>query len=82
MESGHPYDAVIIDLTIRGGMGGKEAIKKLIDIDPEIKAIVSSGYFNDPIMADYKAYGFTGVIPKPYEMEDLSELLNAIINEK
>jgi DNA-binding NarL/FixJ family response regulator len=63
-------------------MGGKDAIKKLIDIDPSIKAIVSSGYFNNPIMADYKQYGFSGVIPKPYEMEDLSELLDKVINEK
>jgi PAS domain S-box-containing protein len=82
MESSRPYDAVIIDLTIRGGMGGKDAIKKLIDIDPSIKAIVSSGYFNNPIMAAYKQYGFSGVIPKPYEMEDLSELLDKVINEK
>ena len=74
-ESGEPFDTVIMDLTIRGGMGGKETIESLIQIDPDIKAIVSSGYFNDPIMSDFRTYGFSGVIPKPFEIEDLSSLL-------
>ena len=72
---GHPFDAVIIDLTIPGGMGGKEAIKRLIKIDPEIKAIVSSGYSNDPIMSNYKKYGFKGIIAKPYKIEEMSKIL-------
>ncbi len=78
-ESGQPFDAVIMDLTIPGGMGGKEAIKRLTIIDPEVKAIVSSGYSNDPIMADYKGYGFSGVIVKPYKIKELSEELNKVI---
>ena len=77
-KSGEPFDTVIMDLTIRGGMGGKETIQNLLKIDSRVKAIVSSGYFNDPIMSDYRKYGFCGVIPKPYEIEDLSALLRNI----
>ena len=79
LKSGQPFHAVIMDLTIRGGMGGQETIQNLLSIDPNVKAIVSSGYFNDPIMSDYEKYGFCGVIPKPYEIEDLSALLRKII---
>ncbi|HHE64536.1 MAG TPA: response regulator, partial [Bacteroidetes bacterium] len=79
MESGNPFDAVILDLTVRGGMGGKEAIKKLIEIDPEIKAIVSSGYSNSPVMTSYKDYGFIGVIAKPYNINELSNKLNEVL---
>ena len=78
-ESGAPYDAVILDLTIRGGMGGREVVARLREIDPEVKAIVSSGYSNDPVMADFEAYGFAGVIPKPYEIRSLSEVLKQAI---
>jgi CheY-like chemotaxis protein len=79
LKSVRPFHAVIMDLTIRGGMGGQETIHNLLKIDPYVKAIVSSGYFNDPIMSDYRKYGFCGVIPKPYEIEDLSALLRRII---
>ncbi len=75
-----PFNAVLMDLTIRGGKGGLETIRKLREIDPDVKAIVSSGYFNDPIMADYKKHGFCGVIPKPYEIEDISYLLRNIMS--
>ncbi|MBI4698904.1 MAG: PAS domain S-box protein [Nitrospirae bacterium] len=78
MGSELPFDIVMMDLTIRGGMGGKETIQELLRIDPEVKAIVSSGYSNDPIMADFKKYGFSGVITKPYEIEELSDLLNNV----
>ncbi|MGQ9608222.1 MAG: PAS domain-containing hybrid sensor histidine kinase/response regulator [bacterium] len=79
MKSGKPFDAVIMDLTIPGKAGGKEAIKELLKIDPNIKAIVSSGYSNDPIMAEYKEYGFCGFIVKPYRLEELSEVLHKVI---
>lgn len=75
MESGKPYDAVIMDLIIPGGMGGREAIAKLLALDPEVKAIVSSGYSSDPIMANYREYGFRYVLPKPYKMEELCHIL-------
>jgi len=77
--SGQGFDAVILDLTIPGGMGGVEAIGKLYEIDPEIKAIVSSGYANDPIMSGYEANGFKGAIAKPYEVEELSKILNEVL---
>ncbi len=80
-ESTFPFDVVILDLTVHGSMGGKEAIQRLIDFDPEIKAIVSSGYSNNPIMADFRKYGFSGVVVKPFEVEELSRVLNRLIKE-
>jgi PAS domain S-box-containing protein len=79
LESGRRFDVVLIDLTIRGGMGGKEAIARLRSIDPGIKAIVSSGYASDPIMSDYRSYGFCGVIPKPYRTQELTAAISAAI---
>lgn len=78
-QAGTPFVAVIMDLTIPGGMGGKEALIKLREIDPDIKAIVSSGYSNDPIMADYETYGFRGVVTKPFRIKDLAETLHAVL---
>jgi len=80
-ESGRPFDAVILDLTVPGGMGGEEAVRKLHEIDPDVKAIVSSGYANDPIMSEYREHGFRGVVAKPYEMKELSETLAHILHE-
>ncbi len=81
-ESGEPYDAVIMDLTVPGGMGGKDAVGKLIEICPEVKAIVSSGYSNDPIMSDYRKYGFCGVVAKPYKLQQLSRALYETLFEE
>lgn len=79
IESGDSFKAVIMDLTIAGGMGGKEAVKKLIELDPDVKTIVSSGYSNDPVMSDYKQYGFHGVITKPYQIEELGDTISKVI---
>ncbi|MBW2575601.1 MAG: PAS domain S-box protein [Deltaproteobacteria bacterium] len=79
MDFGQPFDAVILDLTVKGGMGGKDTVKALLKIDPQVKAIVSSGYSNDPVMTDFKAYGFTGALPKPNTKKELIEALNKII---
>jgi PAS domain S-box-containing protein len=71
MSDGRPYDLFISDLTIPGGMGGQETIKRLTEIDPNIRAIVSSGYANDPVMSRHEEYGFCGMIAKPYEIDAL-----------
>ena len=81
LTTSEPFDSVIMDLTIRGGMGGKDTMQHLRNIDPHIAAIVSSGYFNDPIMANYQDYGFIGVLPKPYDIEELSLLLNRVMSQ-
>ncbi|MDP2644710.1 MAG: ATP-binding protein, partial [Desulfobacterales bacterium] len=78
-ESEKPYDAVILDLTIPGGMGGKETINKLLEIDPEVKAIVSSGYSNDPVMSNFRGYGFSGEVPKPFAMKELEKVLHEVL---
>lgn len=74
-NSAKPFDAVIMDLIIPGGMGGRETIRKLIELDPDVKAIVSSGYSNDQIMSNFREYGFTSILPKPYSLEDLCRTL-------
>jgi two-component system cell cycle sensor histidine kinase/response regulator CckA len=79
-ERGHPFDAVIMDLTVPGEMGGRKAIGKLIEIDPAVKVIVSSGYSNDPIMSDFRDYGFCSAIAKPYKIKELSRILHEVIN--
>jgi|GEM_PF-1954711 len=76
----HPFDAVILDLTIPGGMGGLETCQRLREMDPQVKAIVSSGYADDPVLADYRSYGFSGVIAKPYRLLDLSKVLHQVLS--
>ena len=75
MQAGKPFDLVFMDLIVPNGMGGEEAIKKLSAIDPRAKVIVSSAYSNDPILANYKSYGFHGILKKPYALEELSQIL-------
>jgi len=77
-DSGKTYDVVILDLTVKGGMGGKGAVKRLLEIDPQVKAAVSSGYSNDPVMTDFRRYGFIGALPKPYTMKNLLEALDSV----
>ncbi len=81
-ESGQPFDAVIMDLTIPGGMGGKEAIKHLLELDSTAKVIVSSGYATDPILADYEKYGFSGVVAKPYNVTQIEKTLHDLLRKK
>ena len=80
-ETDQPFDAVILDLTIPGGSGGKVAIKELKKIDPHIKAIISSGYTNDPILSTFHTYGFCGAIVKPYSLEKLKISLEEALKE-
>ncbi|MBI5181982.1 MAG: PAS domain S-box protein [Nitrospirae bacterium] len=81
-ESQKPFDAVIMDLTIPGGMGGEEAIRGLLAIDPKVKAVVSSGYHNNPVMADYKRHGFCAILPKPYRIAELSKTLYNLLKKE
>ncbi len=76
---GEPFDVVILDLTVPGAMGGKEAFEHLKKMDPEVRAIVSSGYANDPIMSNHLDYGFCGAVQKPYQMKDLSLALKRVM---
>jgi PAS domain S-box-containing protein len=79
LEAGERFDLVILDLTLPGGMGGKEALKKLIEIDPTVNAIVSSGYATDSTMSRYQDFGFRGVIAKPYEAAQLGRTVYEVI---
>jgi len=81
-EHGEKYDVVIMDLTIPGGMGAEDAIKKLIEIDPEIKAIVSSVYSNAPIISDFLKYGFRGAVTKPFRIEELTKTVKDVLIDK
>ncbi len=74
-----PFDLVIIDLTIPGGLGGRETIARLRELDPGVRAVVASGYSNSPVMADYERYGFCGCLHKPYAIADLLELLRRVL---
>ena len=79
-DSGTPVDLVIMDLTIPGGMGGQRAAAKLLSIDPNAKIIVASGYSNDPVMANYREYGFCAAIAKPFDLKQLSNTISSIFS--
>jgi len=81
IKSDEPFDAVMLDLTVRGGMGGKDAIQKLIEIDPGVKGIVSSGHSEDPVMADCEKYTFCAAVAKPFSMPELSVVLDKVITD-
>ena len=80
-ERGEPFEAVIMDLTVPHGLGGKETIRQLKALDPQVRAIVSSGYSNDPVMANFREFGFCGVVPKPYNTEELTTALGELISD-
>lgn len=82
MEKGTPYNVVILDLTIPGAMGGLKTLKELRKINPEVKAVVSSGYSDDPVMADHVKFGFNSIIKKPYEYTELAEVVKKLIKKK
>ncbi len=79
-ESGKPFDIAILDLTIRGGMGGAETVRKLLEINPDVKAVVSSGYSDDSAFSDYREQGFRTFLKKPYDIKELQETLNALLS--
>ena len=77
--AGKPFDVVILDLMIPGAMGGQETIAELLKIDPQVKAILSSGSTNNPVMINYRDYGFLEMLEKPYSLEQLKEMLRQLI---
>ncbi|MHB9009020.1 MAG: hybrid sensor histidine kinase/response regulator [Limisphaerales bacterium] len=79
-EMGHPFDAVILDLTVRGGMGGREALQALRHLDPGVKAMVMSGYAHDPVVLEYQNHGFKGALAKPFDAEQLQECLAGVMS--
>jgi nitrogen-specific signal transduction histidine kinase/CheY-like chemotaxis protein len=79
LEADHRFDAVILDLTVPEGVGGRETMSRLLDLDPEVRAIVSSGYSTDPVMANYREHGFSGVAVKPYRLAELARTLERLI---
>ena len=81
LDQGLPVDLVIMDLTIPGGMGGKETVKEILALNPRAKVLVSSGYSTDPVMASYSEYGFCGAIVKPFQLSELKKTLARILEE-
>jgi signal transduction histidine kinase/ActR/RegA family two-component response regulator len=79
MQSEHPFDVVILDLTVPGGMGGTATMAELRRLDPAVKAIASSGYSSDPVMSNHAAYGFSAIVPKPYQVNDLMKAVSGLI---
>jgi CheY-like chemotaxis protein len=79
MEHGRRFDAVVLDLTVPSGLGGREAAAELLTIDSSAKIIVSSGYSEDGVMSDYKRYGFLAVLPKPYNASQLVDSIARLL---
>ena len=81
-DQGRPFDAVILDLTVRDGVGGQETIRELLKIDPAVKAIVMSGYADDPVVLEPERYGFKGVLAKPFDKLKLQEILSRVLGHR
>lgn len=81
-SSGENYDGVILDLTVSGGMGGKECLERLLGSDPHARVVITSGYSNDPIMADYQRFGAAAVVPKPFSLETLGETVSRVLADR
>jgi PAS domain S-box-containing protein len=82
MAQGRPFDAVILDLTVRGGIGGLDAMKSLLAVDPDVRAVISSGYADDPAMMDHERYGFKGALAKPFGIAELREVLSRVRKQR
>ncbi len=80
MESKEPFEVVILDLTNKIGMGGQETMKRLLEIDHNAKGIVITGYSDDPVVANFRAYGFSGSLTKPTTRDELSKVINEIVS--
>ena len=76
-----PFSAVILDLTVPGGLGGKDIMRQLMEFDPHVKAIVASGYYNDPVISRHSAFGFHGVVAKPFRLTELSQVLQQVTGQ-
>jgi CheY-like chemotaxis protein len=81
MAAGVPFDLVILDLSVPDGMGGKEAIGLLKAFDPDVNAVISTGFSNDPVVLDFASYGFSGKLTKPYKINDLKKVLEQLIRK-
>jgi two-component system cell cycle sensor histidine kinase/response regulator CckA len=81
-DHGEPFDLLLLDLTIKGGVGGEETIQRLHEINPEARAIVCSGYSDDPVLANYAAYGFSGVLAKPFSCNELNNAITEVLGKK
>ena len=79
LEHGERFVAVIMDLTIPGGMGGKEAVVELLHLDPQVRVIATSGYSNDPVLLNHRDYGFQAIIAKPYQLLELNRVMSAVV---
>ncbi|MDD1695538.1 MAG: response regulator [Methanoregula sp.] len=79
--AGSPFDIVILDLSVPTGLGGKETIEQLRNFDPAIKAIISSGYANDPVVQDFSRYGFSGRLTKPYKISEMKTILEQLMKK-
>jgi len=80
-QAGEPFDLVILDLSVPGGMGGEETLRRLQEMDPHVKAIITSGYPDSPVVVDYERYGFRGVMVKPYTIQELNTTLRSVFDK-